>query len=638
MKEPLISIIIPIYNVEKYLSRCIKSVLNQTYKNLEIICINDGSTDSSLKILEEFKLIDKRIKIINQKNTGQARARNNAFLSSKGEFICFVDSDDVVSRKYVESLYYAILKYDTSISVGMIQTFKDSDFNFDDSAVYDTSIEENIIKIFADKYIMKEMPDYIMQSVHTKLFKRYLLDNLDFNPIKTNILEDNIIMAQIISKVKDDRIAIVGGPIYYYRIHQGSTMQNALNRPIKYGDRFILYPELFKEVMTYVRNIFSNNPNTDKYIYQIESEEFFSLANSIVDKNIKLEQKDQQIQQKDQQIQQKDQQIQQIFNNYNNILNSKSYRIGRISTAPYRISKRLAIRIKTTIKAKRIAANRKRQSLDIDKVKKFLGDQPKKNNYAVVIHLFYCDMWDLKFKKHLENLYKISPFDLYINIPKSVKNKGTINKITECFPDTTIVRLPNLGRDVLPFVVIFKSIIGNNYDGVLKLHSKASTHTHGGSKWMDEVLNGLIPRTKNELESILGVLKSKNSLAGLRSVYISSSTYLESNKEKLNMLLTVPTENIKTNEMGFFAGTMFWISGSYKYLDSIDINKFEDETGQTDGTYAHAIERYVSMQPQINNEPLFKISKGHKVSEIKKSDIRVTESIDDREKFIEDEK
>ncbi len=87
MKEPLISIIIPIYNVEKYLSRCIKSVLNQTYKNLEIICINDGSTDSSLKILEEFKLIDKRIKIINQKNTGQARARNNAFLSSKGEFI-----------------------------------------------------------------------------------------------------------------------------------------------------------------------------------------------------------------------------------------------------------------------------------------------------------------------------------------------------------------------------------------------------------------------------------------------------------------------------------------------------------------------------------------------------------------------
>lgn len=88
------SIIIPIYNVEQYLAQCLDSVINQTYKNIEIICVNDGSTDNSLKILEEYEQKDKRIKIINQENQGVSVARNTGIEKSNGDYILFVDSDD----------------------------------------------------------------------------------------------------------------------------------------------------------------------------------------------------------------------------------------------------------------------------------------------------------------------------------------------------------------------------------------------------------------------------------------------------------------------------------------------------------------------------------------------------------------
>lgn len=102
MNNPLVSIIIPVYNVESYLVRCLKSVLNQSYKNIEVLAINDGSTDNSLLILEEMKVKDERLKIINKKNGGQASARNLGLQLAKGEYIAFVDSDDYLALEMVE--------------------------------------------------------------------------------------------------------------------------------------------------------------------------------------------------------------------------------------------------------------------------------------------------------------------------------------------------------------------------------------------------------------------------------------------------------------------------------------------------------------------------------------------------------
>ena len=102
---PKISVILPIYNVEKYLRRCLDSVLNQTFTDFEAICVNDGSPDKSLHILEEYAAKDSRIKIVTQENQGLSMARNNGLKVAKGDYIYFLDSDDAIHPKLLEIAY-----------------------------------------------------------------------------------------------------------------------------------------------------------------------------------------------------------------------------------------------------------------------------------------------------------------------------------------------------------------------------------------------------------------------------------------------------------------------------------------------------------------------------------------------------
>lgn len=105
MKEEVkVSIIVPVYNAEKYIERCIKSLIGQTYKNIEIILINDGSEDKSLNILRNFENIDKRITLINQENSGPSKARNLGIKKSTGDYIAFIDADDYVELNYIEKM------------------------------------------------------------------------------------------------------------------------------------------------------------------------------------------------------------------------------------------------------------------------------------------------------------------------------------------------------------------------------------------------------------------------------------------------------------------------------------------------------------------------------------------------------
>ena len=103
-----VSVIVPVYNVEKYLSRCLESLINQSLKDIEIICINDGSTDNSLQILKQFAYKDNRIKIINQTNSGQSVARNKGLAIASGKYIGFVDSDDWIDNDYYEKMFETI--------------------------------------------------------------------------------------------------------------------------------------------------------------------------------------------------------------------------------------------------------------------------------------------------------------------------------------------------------------------------------------------------------------------------------------------------------------------------------------------------------------------------------------------------
>ena len=115
--KPLISIIVPIYNVEAYLAKCINSIINQTYGNLEIFLVDDGSPDRCGLICDEYAKQDARIKVIHKKNGGLSDARNVAIDVAKGEYITFVDSDDYVANDYVESLYKLILENDAQMSI-----------------------------------------------------------------------------------------------------------------------------------------------------------------------------------------------------------------------------------------------------------------------------------------------------------------------------------------------------------------------------------------------------------------------------------------------------------------------------------------------------------------------------------------
>ena len=110
-ENPKISVILPVYNVEKYLRQCLDSVINQTYKNLEIILVNDGSTDNSGKICEEYALNDERIKVIHKENGGISSARNAAIDIAKGQYITFIDSDDDVELDYIDYLYDILKKF-----------------------------------------------------------------------------------------------------------------------------------------------------------------------------------------------------------------------------------------------------------------------------------------------------------------------------------------------------------------------------------------------------------------------------------------------------------------------------------------------------------------------------------------------
>ena len=127
-----ITAIIPVYNVENYLERCLKSILYNTYTNLEIICVNDGSTDNSKKILEDYSKRDKRVVVINKKNAGVSSARNAGIKIATGEYIAFVDSDDWIHEKYFEYLIRGIDTADLVIC-NYIRSYRSGSVETDDA-------------------------------------------------------------------------------------------------------------------------------------------------------------------------------------------------------------------------------------------------------------------------------------------------------------------------------------------------------------------------------------------------------------------------------------------------------------------------------------------------------------------------
>ena len=207
----MISIIVPVYNVEEYLEECLESIRKQTYQDIEVILVNDGSTDGSKAICKHFCQTDKRFRLINQKNQGQSVARNHGVKESIGEYIMFVDSDDVVSLGLLEQL----MKY-MSNGIDIVECNITEDIHCLNSEGKEIGVKE----LDSNEALYECFNHGVSWSPVAKLYRREIVEKVPF--LENLIYEDfytGIVSLKYIQKMR--KIDYIG---YYYRYHTSSTM------------------------------------------------------------------------------------------------------------------------------------------------------------------------------------------------------------------------------------------------------------------------------------------------------------------------------------------------------------------------------------------------------------------------------
>ena len=215
----LISVIVPIYNTGNYLERCVTSIINQTYPNLEIILVNDGSTDASPLIMDRLKKRDKRILVINQENGGQSSARNAGLDKASGDYIAFVDSDDYVDEHMYEKMLHECILCDADIAV--CGRFDDCKNGIHEGLC--PSKSEVLDPIRSTEKMFRW--DGLDSSPCDKLFKSQLWQNKRF-PLGV-VCEDIAVMYKVF--LSAERICFIDSRLYYYRHRNDSTTTSAFN-------------------------------------------------------------------------------------------------------------------------------------------------------------------------------------------------------------------------------------------------------------------------------------------------------------------------------------------------------------------------------------------------------------------------
>ena len=175
MEDKIVSIIVPVYNVEKYIARCLDSLIAQTYRSIQILVINDGTKDSSMSIVCQYASIDSRIEIYNKENGGLSDARNYALKFVKGNFVCFVDSDDWVDNNYIKKLIEQF-DNDSQIDISMV----DFDYAYDDKFLEREYKLENTILEKSEAMELLCVGKEITNHVWNKMYKLELFDNIRF--------------------------------------------------------------------------------------------------------------------------------------------------------------------------------------------------------------------------------------------------------------------------------------------------------------------------------------------------------------------------------------------------------------------------------------------------------------------------
>ncbi len=221
-----ISVIVPVYNTEKYLDECLRSIENQTLKEIEIICVNDGSKDGSQSILEEHAISDSRVKLISQENAGVAAARNHGLRAAKGDYVAFVDSDDVIAPWAYEKLYDSAKKYHVNVVASELTKFEDGTDPNINSMKYDDS------KVSFHKRRKYQNPFYDMVDntafMVTKIYRRRFLaeNNIWFKEGVTHY-EDGLFNFLVFARLRE--VVQDKNPFYLYRVDRPGSAVKEFN-------------------------------------------------------------------------------------------------------------------------------------------------------------------------------------------------------------------------------------------------------------------------------------------------------------------------------------------------------------------------------------------------------------------------
>lgn len=220
LKEELVSVIVPVYKVEKYLSKCIESIINQTYKSLEIILIDDGSPDNCGNICDEYAKKDNRIRVIHKQNGGLSDARNAGIVASSGEYLMFIDSDDYIHPEMILKLYKRLIKDGSDMALCGFSYVDENGEGIDKMNQKSPIKDEVLNKTEFFNKALKASGCWYYVIACNKLYKKEIFNNIKFPLGK--IHEDEFIIHKIIDKC--DKISCVSDNLYYYVQRTGSIM------------------------------------------------------------------------------------------------------------------------------------------------------------------------------------------------------------------------------------------------------------------------------------------------------------------------------------------------------------------------------------------------------------------------------
>ncbi len=569
---PKISVIVPVYNSEKYLPKCLDSLINQTFNDIEIICVNDGSTDASAEILNHYAEKYDKIKIITQRNQGLSSARNKGIEAACGEYISFVDSDDFVNEKLFENL----IKY---LPQEMICF---------EGRLYPPDKTNPLQKLISNKRKgVHKVTDKIIKDtnvyVWNKLFQTSIIKDNNIKFAEGLLFEDFPFVMEYMLSIKN--ICYINGKYYFYRQHGSSIMKKCADKSIHH-----LYVWHFLYERLKQKNILDEHIKIIKYLfhkYCILAYKFSSDAQKAII-----------------------------------IKTSKQY-AKEINYTD--IDKFINILINNKI----IYANRFEQIFSLKNIKKahlkykvitiagqsfVINKSVLKNNkprVLVHLHLYYQNQLKYMINK-LKNINSCN-WDLYVTLVEN--NPDIINQIKQFKPDAKIIIIQNKGYDIWPFIQILNLVNLEDYDFILKCHTKNYRRTkkfYGkGYRWRNYLINALLKNKKtfkNNLITMLenpeiGLIGSKVTLATMGSKEAEDTDLFEKLCEKYNF---------PVNKGKFIAGTIFLARAKcYERIKNMKLTSEDfNETLHTNSgaSMSHAMERLLTRIIEMQNYKIYAVN------------------------------